>query len=143
MNDGENIKVILKMYDYFGGGQFDKVGSELMDPDIVWRVPGHHPLAGAHRGVGEALAFLGAIVASGVVFHDSMFAELDDGTVLERHLGKATLDGLPIELPTVTAYGISGGRIVDVQVHPANQHDLDRYMWAVAALKPVSERLAP
>lgn len=138
----DHTKIILKMYDYFGSGQIDLIGSELMHPDIVWRVPGHHPLAGTHRGPPQVLAFLGAIVASGVRFTDSRFAELDDGTVLERHLGLATLDGLPIELPTVTAYGISDGRIADVQVHPANQHDLDRYMWAVAALKPVSDRLA-
>lgn len=137
-----NVKIILRMYEYFGSGRIDLIGSELMDPGIVWRVPGHHPLAGAHRGPDEVLAFLGAIVASGVKFTDSSFGELDDGTVVERHLGRATLDGLAIELPTATTYGIADGRIADVQVHPANQHDLDRYMWAVAALKPVSERLA-
>jgi ketosteroid isomerase-like protein len=136
-----NLKIILKMYDYFGSGRLDLISSELLDPEIVWRVPGHHPLAGAHRGRIEALAFIGGIVASGIVFTDSHYGELDDGTVVERHLGRATLDGLPIELPTVTTYGFAGERIADVQVHPANQHDLDRYLWAVTALKPVSERL--
>lgn len=136
-----NLKIILKMYDYFGSGRLDLIGSELMDRQIVWRVPGHHPLAGAHRGPAQALAFIGGIVASGIVFTDSHYGELDDGTVVERHLGRATLDGTAIELPTVTTYGFTGDRIADVQVHPADQHSLDRYLWAVTALKPVSERL--
>lgn len=138
----DHVKIILKMYEYFGSGRMDLIAQEILDPQIVWRVPGHHPLAGAHRGTGEVLAFLGGIVASGVRFTDSHFGELDDGTVAERHLGRATLDGVAIELPTVTTYEITDGRISAVQVHPANQHDLDRYMWAVAALKPVGERLA-
>jgi hypothetical protein len=137
-----NLKIILKMYDYFGRGALYLIGSELMDPHIVWRVPGHHPLAGDHHGRTEALAFIGAIAASGIVFTDSHYGELDDGTVVERHLGRATLDGISIELPTVTTYGIVDDCIADVQVYPANQHDLDRYLWAVTALKPVSERLA-
>jgi ketosteroid isomerase-like protein len=137
-----NVNAILRMYELFGGGRLDLIASELMDPEIVWRVPGHHPLAGTHRGPAEVMAFLARIATSGVVFTDSHFGELDDGTVVERHLGRATLDGVDIELPTVTTYEIAGGRLRDVQVHPANQHDLDRYMWAVAALKPVGERLA-
>lgn len=138
----DNVKIILKMYEYFGTGRLDLIAEELMDPQIVWRVPGHHPLAGEHRGPAQVMAFLGGIVASGVVFTDSHFGELDDGTVAERHQGEATLDGVAIELPTVTTYEIRDGRIATVQVHPANQHDLDRYMWAVAALKPIGERLA-
>jgi uncharacterized protein len=137
-----NVNVILRMYEYFSRGQLEQLAAELFDPQIVWRVPGHHPLAGEHTGPAQVLAFLGGIVKSGVEFTDSHFGELDDGTVVERHLGKATLDGVAIELPTVTAYEIANGRLRAVQVHPANQHDLDRYMWAVAALKPVDERLA-
>jgi ketosteroid isomerase-like protein len=137
-----NVDTIVKMYEHFGSGRLDLIGSELMDPEIVWRVPGRHPLAGAHQGPHEVLAFLGGIAASGVVFTDSSFAELNDGTVVERHLGRGTLDGVGIELPTVTTYQVVDGRIRDVQVHPANQYDLDRYMGAVVALKPVDQRLA-
>ena len=30
---------------------------EVMAEDIVWQIPGHHPLAGQKRGIEEVLAF--------------------------------------------------------------------------------------
>jgi len=30
---------------------------EVLAPDIVWRIPGHHPLSGPKHGVDEVLAF--------------------------------------------------------------------------------------
>lgn len=30
---------------------------EIFAPDIVWRIPGYHPLSGAKRGADEVLAF--------------------------------------------------------------------------------------
>jgi uncharacterized protein len=136
-----NVDVILKMYEYFGTGQLDRIRTELMHPDIAWRMPGHHPLAGAHHGGEQAMAFLGQVVRAGVQFDQVHFGELDDGTVVERHMGHAKLDSEAVELPSMTAYRIEGGQIAEVQVYSAAQHELDRYMWAVAPLRPIDSRM--
>jgi uncharacterized protein len=137
-----NVDVILKMYEYFGTGQLDRIRTELMTPDITWTMPGHHPLAGSHHGGAQAMAFLGNVAKAGIEFDQIHFGELDDGTVVERHLGHAKLDTEAILLPACTTYRIENGQIAEVNVHSGDQHALDRYMWAVAALKPVPDRLA-
>lgn len=137
-----NVDVILKMYEYFGTGQVDRIRSELMTPDITWTMPGHHPLAGTHTGADEAIAFLGNVGRAGIQFDNIHFGELDDGTVVERHMGHAKLDAEEILLPACTTYRIEDGRIAEVHVHSGDQHALDRYVWATAHLKPISSRIA-
>jgi uncharacterized protein len=136
-----NVDIILTMYKYFETGEIGKIRDELLHPGIVWRVPGHHPLAGAHTGSDEVLGFLGHITQVGIEFTDLHFGELDDGTVVEKHLGRATRNGVVIELPTAVTYGIRDGRIADVQVHTGDQHALDQLIWSAVSLKPITERL--
>lgn len=136
-----NVDIILTMYKYFETGEISKIRDELMHPNIVWRVPGHHPLAGAHSGSDQVLGFLGRMAQVGIQFTDLHFGELDDGTVVEKHMGRANLNGENIELPSAVTYGIRDGRIADVRVHSGDQHALDRFIWSAVSLKPVTERL--
>jgi len=136
-----NVDIILTMYRYFESGDVERIATELMDPRIVWRVPGHHPLAGAHQGPDQVLGFLGRMAQTGIQFTDMHFGELDDGTVVEKHLGLAKLQGEQVELPAAVTYGIRDGRIAEVRVNSGDQHALDRFIWSVVSLKPVTERL--
>lgn len=136
-----NVDIILTMYKYFGTGDIDRIRTELLHPEIVWRVPGHHPLAGAHTGHDQVLGFLGRMALIGIEFAGMHFGELDDGTVVEKHIGHATLDGEDIELPAAVTYVIRDGKIADVRVHSGDQHALDRFVWSAVTLKPVTERL--
>jgi uncharacterized protein len=137
-----NVDIILTMYRYFESGDVERIRTELMDPKIVWRIPGHHPLAGDHQGPDQVIGFLGRMAQTGIQFTDLHFGELDDGTVVEKHLGIAKLQGEQVELPAAVTYGIRDGRIADVRVHSGDQHALDRFIWASVALKPVTERLS-
>jgi ketosteroid isomerase-like protein len=136
-----NVDVILTMYKYFGTGEIDRIRTEVLHPEIVWRVPGHHPLAGAHTGADEALSFLGQMAGTGIDFTDMHFGELDNGMVVEKHIGRVKLGDEDIELPAAVTYEIRDGRIAEVRVHSFDQHALDRFIWSVKTLKPVSERL--
>jgi len=129
------------MYKYFGTGEIGKIRDELLHPSVEWHVPGYHPLAGAHTGGDQVLGFLGRMAQTGIEFTDMHFGELDDGTVVEKHLGRAHLNGEDIELPAAVTYGIRDGRIADVRVHSGSQHELDRFVWSAVSLKPVTERL--
>jgi ketosteroid isomerase-like protein len=136
-----NVDIILTMYKYFETGEIAKIQSELLHQEIVWRVPGHHPLAGAHTGGEQVLGFLGRMAGTGIQFTDLHFGELDNGTVVEKHIGRITLNGEDVELPAAVTYGISDGKIADVTVHSGDQHALDRVIWSAVSLKPVTERL--
>lgn len=137
-----NTDLVLKMYEYFNAGDLDRVRKELFTEDITWRMPGHHPLSGEHAGADAVMAFFGALAKAGIRVDNVHFGELENGTVIERHLGHASIGDDEFVFPTATAYDVQDGRITRVQVHTADQHSVDRYMWGVFGLKPVPERLA-
>ena len=137
-----NTDLVFKMYDSFAKGDMDAIRNDLFDPDIVWRMPGRHPLSGEMKGVDAVLSFFGALFQAGITVTDAHFGELDDGTVIEKHLGHGTANGKDYFFPTSTSYGIRDGKIYDVQVHTAAQPDVDNYMWSRFPLKTIPERLA-
>lgn len=136
-----NTDLVFRMYDYFSKGDMESIKRELFHPDIVWRMPGHHPLSAEMRGVDSVIAFFGALFQAGIVVDNAHFGVLDDGTVIEKHMGHGTLNGEKFDFPTCTSYGIRDGKIADVQVHTAVQHEVDRYFWGQFKLKNVPDRL--
>lgn len=52
-----NIAPIQRFFEAYNRGEMNVV-REAAAADIVWRIPGHHPLAGDKQGVDEIVAFL-------------------------------------------------------------------------------------
>lgn len=137
-----NTDLIFRMYDYFAKGDMDGIRTDLFHPEIVWHMPGHHPLSGDHTGPDQVIAFFGDLFKAGITVDNAHFGELDNGVVVEKHLGHGTVDGEDYLFPTCTTYTMLDGRIAEVQVHTADQHGVDRYMWAQFHLRAISGRLA-
>jgi uncharacterized protein len=137
-----NTELILRMYELFNAGDLDRVRDELFAPDITWRMPGHHPLSGEHKGADQVIAFFGALSKAGIRVDNVHFGELENGTVIEKHLGHASIGTDEFLFPTATSYEIEDGRLKHVQVHTGDQHNVDRYMWTAFDLKPITDRLA-
>ena len=136
-----NVDLIYQLCKYFEAGEMDRVATELLHPEVLWRVPGHHPLAGEHRGVDEVVGYLIGLASTGIEFTDMHCGELCDGSVAEKTIGRAVLDGERFELPIAVTYTIANKKIADVRVHPGDQHALDRFVWAAVAMRPVTDRL--
>ncbi len=136
-----NTSLVLKMYECFSKGDMDTIKRDLFQPDIVWRMPGHHPLSGEMKGADSVIAFFGALFKAGITVDNIHFGELDNGTVVEKHTGHGESGGAKYVFPTCTSYGIRDGKIAEVQVHTADQHGVDRYMWSQFNLKSVPARL--
>jgi ketosteroid isomerase-like protein len=137
-----NTDLVLKMYELFSNGAMDQIKSDVFHPEIVWNMPGYHPLAGSMKGADEVIAFFSELFKAGITVDNVHFGELDDGTVVERHQGHGNVNGEQYLFPTCTSYGIQDGRIREVQVHTADQHGVDRYMWTKFQLKSIPDRLA-
>jgi ketosteroid isomerase-like protein len=137
----DNTQLVFRMYDCFGKGDMETIKNELFHPEIVWKMPGHHPLSGEIRGVDGVIAFFSALFKAGITVDNTHFGVLDDGTVVEKHLGHGEVNGKKFLFPTCTTYGIRDGKIADVQVHAGDQHSVDRYMWAQFKLKKIPARL--
>ena len=138
----DNTQLVFKMYDYFGKGDMESIKREIFHPDVSWTMPGHHPLSARMEGADAVIAFFGALFKAGIVVDNVHFGVLDDGTVIEKHMGHGKIGGEQFNFPTCTSYGIKDGKIVDVHVHTGDQHNVDRYFWAVFQLKSIPARLA-
>jgi hypothetical protein len=137
-----NTDLVLKMYEYFGKGDMESIKREVFHPDMSWTMPGRHPLSGRMEGVDAVLAFFGALFQAGIVVEDVHFGELDDGTVIEKHMGHGSIGDEIVYFPTCTSYKIKDGKIFEVQVHNGDYPSVERYMWAVFKLKDIPARLA-
>ncbi len=137
-----NTDLVFRMYDCFSKGDMQTIKSDLFHPDIMWRMPGHHPLSGVIRGVDSVIAFFESLFKAGITVDNTHFGVLDDGTVVEKHLGHGNINGKEFLFPTCTTYGIRDGKIAEVQVHTGDQHSVDRYMWEQFKLKNIPARLS-
>jgi ketosteroid isomerase-like protein len=138
----DNTQIVFKMYDYFGKGDMDSIKREIFHPDMSWTMPGHHPLSGRIEGVDAVIAMFGALFKAGIVVDNAHFGILDDGTVIEKHMGHGKIGNEEFLFPTCTSYKIKEGKIFEVHVHNGDYPTVDRYMWAVYKLKGIPERLA-
>ncbi len=137
-----NLDLVSKMYECFHKGDMEAIRNEIFAADITWIMPGHHPLSGKMEGVDSVLSFFSALFKAGIIVDNAHFGELDNGTVVETHLGHGKIGDEEFLFPTATSYGIRDGRIAEVRVHTGDQHTVDRYMWAQFELKGIPERLA-
>src|SRR5579862_6502609 len=137
-----NIEVVEKMYHCFRTGDLDTLKKEVFAEDITFRLPGHHPLAGTKHGINEVLAFFGRLRTLGAQVQPVGIGELSSGGVAEIYQAHAESNGVKMEAFNCNYYTIRDGKIAEVQVMMADQHNYDAFMWAAVPLKPLPDRLA-
>jgi ketosteroid isomerase-like protein len=113
---------------------------EILAPDVVWRIPGHHPLSGPKHGVDEVLAFFDQLAQAGMKAQPYAQAVSDD-YVLDFHRGWSDA-GARMDTTWCLAFRFEGGRIKEVTNLCADQHAADAFFWSLYRLKPIPDRLA-
>ncbi|PRX97086.1 nuclear transport factor 2 family protein [Allonocardiopsis opalescens] len=137
-----NIDVVRRMYAAFHARDLDQLRNDVFANDIVWYMPGQHPLSGRHDGIDAVMAFNAALAKAGIVVDNIHLGELDDGTVVEKHTGHGHSQGVDYIFPTCTSYRVQDGKIVEVRVHTNDPHAVNEYMWAQYQLRSLPDRLA-
>lgn len=137
-----NVALVQKMYECFGKGDLATIRQELFTPDMVWRVPGRHPLAGTLRGIDEFLAFLGELGKTGVKVEPIRIDAWGDDMVVEVHHGYGEVAGVKLDVYPSCHFRIKNGRIADVQEYQSDQYAVDNFFCAAFQLAPLPDRLA-
>jgi ketosteroid isomerase-like protein len=131
------------MYECFNRGDMDTIRKEVFAPELVWRLPGHHPLSGTKQGAEEVIAFFEELSRSGIQVDLIGLDTFGEDTVVEVHRGHGTAaNGAVLDARNCTHYQVREGRIADVQVYISDQHAVDQFFNAVYTLKPIPDRLA-
>lgn len=137
-----NVAIVERMYECFNRGDMDSIRQEIFAPDLVWRLPGHHPLSGTKNGADEVIAFFGQLNKAGIQVDLINIDAWGEDTVVEVHRGHGQASGAVLDALNCTHYQIRDGKIANVQVYISDQHTVDQFFWAVYALKPIPDRLA-
>jgi ketosteroid isomerase-like protein len=137
-----NMDAVLRYYDLFGKGDFETMKRECFHPQVTWSMPGRHPLSGRHEGPDAVVKFLQLLGKAGVWVENVHIGELDDGTIVEKHLGHGKVGEEVVNFPTCTSYVVKDGKIFEVQVHTGDPQTAERFMWANFQLKDLLGRLA-
>ena len=61
MAEHPNIAILRRGYDAFATGDVATV-SELIAPDAIWHVGGHHPFSGEYKGRDQILGFFATLI---------------------------------------------------------------------------------
>jgi uncharacterized protein len=118
----------------YGGGDVTPV-RRLLDPNVVWHVPGKSPIAGRHEGVDEVIAYmLRRRDLANRTFRmrrrELLVGETDQFAVLTD--GSAVIDGREFAWSTVGLYGLVGGRLAECRLLPFDQAEFDA-IWGAGS----------
>jgi uncharacterized protein len=136
-----NIALIGDYYTAYATGDPEAV-RPFLDPDVLWRIPGHHPLAGDKHGPDEVIAFFTRLSEGGFQA-EPVFLGAQDDLVVDVHRGwSAAASGPQIDQLYAIMFRIRNQRIVEAQNLLTDMYQSDAFYWAHYPLKPLPGRLA-
>jgi uncharacterized protein len=129
------MSVVRRFYDaqgrlYGGSALAAEEVRAMLDPSVVWHVPGASAIAGEHHGVEAVLAYFDTRRR----MTDSAFrvsvqgAAMIAGRVVQLAGGRAVRDGVDVAWETVGVFRVLEGRIAECWLIPFDQAAFDR-IW--------------
>lgn len=112
----------------------------VMADNIVWRIPGHHPLAGEKQGIDEVLAFFDQLGKADFKAQPLVIVEQGD-YVIDHHRGWSEA-GSGLDLTWCLVFRFENGKIREVTNFCDDQHKADLFFYEIYKLKPIPGRLA-
>lgn len=115
--------------------------ASVLDENVAWTIPGHHPLSGTKHGRDEVLSFFDQLAKTGFQA-EPMFLESSDEFVVDIHRGWSTLGVGKVDTTWALVWHFGPDGKVDQVVNlSADQHQMDAFIWANFVLKPLPDRL--
>ena len=139
--EDRNLQLIKDYYAAYASGRPEAIRTFLA-PDVVWKIPGHHPLAGDKHGRDEVIAFFREL-AQAKFKAEPIFFQAQGDLVVDIHRGWSNVGSGP-EANQLYAlmFRIKDGKIVEAQNFLTDMYQSDAFFWAHFPLKPLPERLA-
>jgi ketosteroid isomerase-like protein len=134
----DNIANTRRGFEAFGSGDLDAL-RELLDPDIVWHVPGRSSLSGDYRGIDATLGyFLALFERSGGTFKAELLecGEIAPDLVACLVRLSGDMSAACIDLRAMMLFQERDGRSVEVWNFSSDQYAIDEAEGPVAIALP-------
>ena len=119
-----NAAAYRRAADAFRAGDFPRIEA-LVDPDVVWHVPGNHPRAGDIRGRDDLLAWLAGLTELGFWLREHDVLGNDEHVCAISYMG-ARRPGIDVETRVVSIFHFRDGRQVERWFFPEDAAAWDR-----------------
>ncbi len=130
MAEHPNVALLRRGYEAFDKGDMATL-TEIFAEDVVWHVPGRHPVAGVHKGrdaVFAAFAKFGQL--SGGTLHLDLHALLaDDEHAVALNRATAIRQGKQLNLLGADVFHVRNGKVSEFWAFSEDQR-LDDEFWS-------------
>ena len=130
MAEHPNVALLRKGYDAFAKGDM-AILTDVFADDVVWHLPGRHPVAGVHKGRDAVFA---AFAKFGQLSGGTLHLELHDVLANDAHTvavnrGTASRQGKQLDLLGVDVYHVTNGKITEFWSFSEDQRRDDEF-WS-------------
>jgi len=119
-----NATTYRRTVDAFRAGDLDLLRS-LVAEDVVWHVPGRHPMAGEIRGQAELIAWLGRLRDVGFTIREHDVFGNDEHVCALSYIG-ARRPGVEVEIPVISIFHYRHGLQAERWFYPDDPDAWDR-----------------
>jgi ketosteroid isomerase-like protein len=123
-DDHPNALAYHRTVEAFRQGDLDTVAS-LIAEDVVWHVPGDHPLAGELVGLEQLLEFLARLPSLGFTIREHDVFANDEHLCALSFIG-ARRDGLEVETRVVSVFHFRHGQQTERWFYPEDAVTFNR-----------------
>ena len=126
MDEHPNAALIRRMYEALSKGDFVSVRTEVFSEDMVWHLPGRHPMSGDHVGRDAVL--------TAMRYFDGIQLELHDVVANDQHAvallrAKGERRGKRYDALEIDVFHIKDGKITEFWSFSEDQRVTDDY-WS-------------
>lgn len=108
---------------------------KVMDENVQWIFPGHHPLAGTKSGIDEVISFfdaMGKIMGESNIKVEKIISGENDDYVIEcQHIWTNRKDGNNLDHHWCVLWTFKNGKIIEGRHFAGDQHIADSFFCKV------------
>jgi uncharacterized protein len=129
MTAEQNVDVVNRLISAYAEADIAAI-DQLLTDDVVFHVPGRHPLSGTYVGKAEVFGYMGQIAAlsesakGGFEVHS---VTGDDEHAVSLMTGTIEHDGVRFVRPTVHVFHVNGARVTEFWEASLAQHAEDQF----------------
>jgi ketosteroid isomerase-like protein len=127
-NEHPDAAAYRQTADAFRAGDFSRLEA-LIDPDVVWHVPGNHPRAGDIRGSDAVVAWLAGRIELGFWLTEHDVIANDEHVCVLSYMG-VRRPGVNIQTRVVSIFHFRDGRQAERWFFPEDRPAWDRILDA-------------